>query len=214
MNNETTEKIKAALDRLRGESLKAFEANVRRTYSSEDHGHYVPDNMVRKAVGLADASVRKLVADAISDVLEIMLTPDAFALLQDATLDHLEKLEEVVEQGHGMPLTSVTLKFAADRFDIVRSGLIHTLDSHRPSVATPKHAGGRPPKYEWERALAHIAALANLPDGLPTGPKAQADITRLMNDWFVLKQGTHPDDTDKRAKLVVEEIQALKGKKN
>ncbi|GMM61833.1 hypothetical protein NUTIK01_26100 [Novosphingobium sp. IK01] len=43
---------------------------------------------------------------------------------------------------------------------------------------------GRPPKWDWEGAMAHIAAIAHHPDGLPTGPGAQARIEELIANWF------------------------------
>lgn len=55
--------------------------------------------------------------------------------------------------------------------------------------ATPQSSAvasnrGRPPKWDWEGALAYVVAVANTPDGLETGPGAQAAIERLMADWF------------------------------
>ena len=48
---------------------------------------------------------------------------------------------------------------------------------------------GRPRKWDWEAALAHIIALANKPDGLPTGAGAQARIEELLAQWFIDQTG-------------------------
>lgn len=56
---------------------------------------------------------------------------------------------------------------------------------HKPAVPKMGHSRGRPPKYDWEGALAHVAAVANTPDGLKTGPGAQATIERLIADYFM-----------------------------
>lgn len=44
---------------------------------------------------------------------------------------------------------------------------------------------GRPPKWDWEGAMAHVISKAQHPDGLPTGPGAQARIEGIITDWFM-----------------------------
>lgn len=51
---------------------------------------------------------------------------------------------------------------------------------------------GRPPKWDWERAMAFVVSQAQTPDGLPTGPGAQARIEEMMRDWFVADTGDAP----------------------
>lgn len=51
---------------------------------------------------------------------------------------------------------------------------------------------GRPAKWDWDASLAHIVALANKPDGLPSGPGAQARIEELMVEWFIDRTGDAP----------------------
>lgn len=51
---------------------------------------------------------------------------------------------------------------------------------------------GRPQKWDWEGALAHIVCAAQHPDGLPTGPGAQAKIEAMMSDWFIREAGDAP----------------------
>jgi hypothetical protein len=59
-------------------------------------------------------------------------------------------------------------------------------------------ARGRTAKWDWEGAIAHIAAVANTPDGLPTGHGAQAKIARLLSDWFAQAEGESPADSELR----------------
>lgn len=59
---------------------------------------------------------------------------------------------------------------------------------------------GRPAKWDWDAALAHIVALANKPDGLPTGPGAQARIEELIAEWFIDRTGDAPAISQIRAR--------------
>lgn len=51
---------------------------------------------------------------------------------------------------------------------------------------------GRPPKWNWEGAIAHLVATAQHPDGLPNGSGAQAKVEAMMADWFVAETGDSP----------------------
>jgi hypothetical protein len=51
---------------------------------------------------------------------------------------------------------------------------------------------GRPRKWDWEGAFARLAVVAQHPDGLPTGPGAQARIEKILADWFVTETGDSP----------------------
>jgi len=51
---------------------------------------------------------------------------------------------------------------------------------------------GRPRKWDWEGAFARLAVVAQHPDGLPTGPGAQAKIEKILADWFVSETGDSP----------------------
>lgn len=55
-----------------------------------------------------------------------------------------------------------------------------------------KRSIGRPPKWDWEGSLAFIVSQAQMPDGLPTGPGAQARIEEMMANWFTDKTGDMP----------------------
>ena len=60
---------------------------------------------------------------------------------------------------------------------------------------------GRPPKWDWEAALAHVAAIANLPDGLGDGPGTQARIERMIADHLTT-DGETPSETEVRKRAV------------
>lgn len=51
---------------------------------------------------------------------------------------------------------------------------------------------GRPVKWNWEGALAFVVAQAQKPDGLPTGPGAQARIEEMISSWFIDEAGDSP----------------------
>jgi hypothetical protein len=53
-------------------------------------------------------------------------------------------------------------------------------------------ATGRPPKWNWEGALAYVVSQAQQPDGLPTGPGSQARLEEMMAAWFVQETGDAP----------------------
>jgi hypothetical protein len=71
---------------------------------------------------------------------------------------------------------------------------------------------GRPPKWDWEGALAHVVSLAQHPDGLPTGPGAQARIEALISDWFVrqVQEAPSPSQVRQRAAKIIEMIETPK----
>lgn len=59
---------------------------------------------------------------------------------------------------------------------------------------------GRPRKWDWDAAMAHIVALANKPDGLPTGHGAQARIEELLTQWFLDQVDDSPAVSQIRAR--------------
>ena len=75
---------------------------------------------------------------------------------------------------------------------------------------------GRPQKWDWEGALAHLAAIANTPDGLPSGHGAQSAIAKKMGEWFAAKDGDSPADSElrKRAAMIMASIDALPKTRN
>ena len=74
---------------------------------------------------------------------------------------------------------------------------------------------GRPRKWDWEGALAHVAAVLSCdPDGLPEGRGAQAKIERVISGWFIDETGDTPSEGEvrNRAKLVFAKAAALEAK--
>jgi len=56
----------------------------------------------------------------------------------------------------------------------------------------PGRSIGRPPKWNWEGAMAHIVSVAQHPDGLPEGDGAQARIEDMIANWFISETGNSP----------------------
>jgi hypothetical protein len=51
---------------------------------------------------------------------------------------------------------------------------------------------GRPRTWDWDGATTYLLTIAQTPDGLPTGPGAQAQIERLVAEWFTNETGDAP----------------------
>lgn len=71
---------------------------------------------------------------------------------------------------------------------------------------------GRPAKWDWEGAMAFVVSMAQLPDGLPTGPGAQARIEEIIAGWFVDETGDAPaaSQVRQRAAKVVRMLERSK----
>lgn len=68
----------------------------------------------------------------------------------------------------------------------------------QPDLLDWRRSTGRPPRWDWEGALAHIVSLAQHPDGLPTGPGAQARVEEMIAEWFVNEAGDSPSESQIR----------------
>lgn len=70
---------------------------------------------------------------------------------------------------------------------------------------TPAPRGGRPPKYDWERALVEVFARP-YHGGAPE-PRTQAEVEHLLEQWFI-DRGDSPAESEirKRAKKLFEAI--------
>ena len=55
-----------------------------------------------------------------------------------------------------------------------------------------KRSPGRPGKWDWDGAVAHLLAVANAPDGLP---EIQAKIEDIVADWFVRMYDDAPTES-------------------
>lgn len=71
---------------------------------------------------------------------------------------------------------------------------------------------GRPQKWDWEGAMAHVISQAQHPDGLPTGPGAQAKIEALISEWFVREMLDTPSSSQvrQRAAKIIQMIETPK----
>ena len=70
-----------------------------------------------------------------------------------------------------------------------------------PGSAAPNfRITGRPPKYDWLRFMAQVAAIADHPDGLP---EKQADLERMMLDWCNETWGEMPAISAVREKIAL-----------
>ena len=79
----------------------------------------------------------------------------------------------------------------------------HTLSESEVPASSGGHRSGpigRPPKWDWESALEHLIAQAQTPDGLPHGPGAQAEIERMMSDWFITRENAAPSESQIRSR--------------
>jgi hypothetical protein len=57
---------------------------------------------------------------------------------------------------------------------------------------------GRPRVWDWDGATTYLLTIAQKLDGLPTGPGAQAQIERLIAEWFTRETGDAPADSQVR----------------
>jgi len=99
----------------------------------------------------------------------------------------------------------LSAEFERSQFKVELSGLRFSLDalemmlpavepSASRTTSDSEHvtAIGRPRKWDWEGAFAKLALVAQHPDGLPVGPGAQAQIERILSEWFVAETGDSP----------------------
>ena len=75
---------------------------------------------------------------------------------------------------------------------------------------------GRPQKWDWDGAMAHIVAEAQTPDGLPTGAGAQAKIEAMMQAWFIDQFGDAPATSQirRRASTIIQSLERPKTPKS
>lgn len=91
-----------------------------------------------------------------------------------------------------------TAKLEGMAFELNRIEMLLPTSELRNSSGDTKQAGiiqshiGRPRKWDWEGALAHIVAEAQTPDGLPTGHGAQAKVEAMIANWFEAQSGNSP----------------------
>jgi hypothetical protein len=57
---------------------------------------------------------------------------------------------------------------------------------------------GRPRAWDWDGAMRYLLTIAQKPDGLPIGSGAQAQIERLISEWFTNETGDAPASSQVR----------------
>src|SRR3954471_16875032 len=72
------------------------------------------------------------------------------------------------------------------------------LEAEKHEAIEPRARPGRPRVWDWDGALMHLLKVAQHPDGLPTGPGAQAQLERLVSDWFIETTGNAPSTSQVR----------------
>lgn len=75
---------------------------------------------------------------------------------------------------------------------LIPNASLGSTSSDPRSALHPHSRVGRPPKWNWEGALAHVIARAQTPDGLPVGSGAQARIEEIIGEWFIDETGECP----------------------
>lgn len=92
------------------------------------------------------------------------------------------------------------------------SALGSAIQAHTVKVVEERR--GRKRKWDWEGAICAVVARANLPDGLPEGYRAQAEIGRIMADWFrdhdPNGNSPVPSEIGLRAAKIVEAIESAR----
>lgn len=66
------------------------------------------------------------------------------------------------------------------------------------SKGKAKRSPGRPVQWDWDGAVAYLRTVANSRDGLP---KVQADVERLVAEWFIDIQDDHPVESAIRKRV-------------
>jgi hypothetical protein len=208
MDSKTIDSIEARLNELRAKTLKAFKMQIIKIYSPVEHPAFIPDSLVSEAVRVAEETASQFLRKAVSGASAITGAPEAFLLVRDAVAAHLLDLERAIEKGHGVPLPPNTLKVINERFAAVSQRAYQNLENYRSSFSGSKNEGGRPQKWDWESALIHVIAEANTVDGLPTDRGAQAQIEKIISEWFMRTTGNSPavSEIRKRANVVMKAI--------
>ncbi|WP_324262082.1 hypothetical protein U4960_02740 [Altererythrobacter sp. H2] len=104
----------------------------------------------------------------------------------------------------------------AVRFERAGLPLVNEPSAISQAITATRGGPGAPRRWDWDGALAHLAALAHFSaDGLHradgTEPN-QSDIARQLGDWFIGNGGECPENSQLRTygKRVVQEINTLK----
>ena len=104
--------------------------------------------------------------------------PLAFHGVKEREYPDWEALAEVPSEDYGVGCSPPGI-----RNTILAQHRLSEVDAHnwirRQGQAKP--SPGRPAKWDWDGAVAHLLAVANTPDGLPEN---QAKVELLVAEWF------------------------------
>ncbi len=92
------------------------------------------------------------------------------------------------------------LKFDANRIELLLPAAQFSAKIEKSAGVSTARQMGRPTKWDWDGAMSHVIAVAQTPDGLPTGHGAQAKIEAIMAEWFEAETGNSPAISQIRAK--------------
>lgn len=97
-------------------------------------------------------------------------------------------------------VTFSSLSFEASKIELLLPSMrLENVADHVKS-SQPQRFIGRPPKWDWDGAMAYVIATAQTPDGLPTGHGAQAKIEAMIASWFEDQTGNSPAISQIRSK--------------
>jgi hypothetical protein len=88
------------------------------------------------------------------------------------------------------------LCFERDAIEMMQPGVELASEIREPIEV--RVGRGRPRIWDWDGATMRLLKLAQHPDGLPTGPGAQAQIERLISEWFSETSGNTPSASQVR----------------
>lgn len=163
------------------------------------HEWYEPCSVIPLPFGLVPASTVDWEKGTLSAELLRDMVPNEW-------LQYPEELFEVGEfETLKISLSGLSFDVAAVEM-LVPSASLPNGDA--VTVAAAKRLG-RPPKWDWDAAMAHVTAIA-AQGQLPSGDGAQARLEELIAGYFSTQFGAEPATSDirKRASRI---IQALEG---
>jgi hypothetical protein len=88
--------------------------------------------------------------------------------------------------------------FRWDNIEMLQPG-IELTGVEEASKMTVRARVGRPRTWDWDGVMTYLIGVAQHPDGLPSGAGAQAQIEKLIGDWFVKATGNSPSSSQIRA---------------
>jgi hypothetical protein len=90
--------------------------------------------------------------------------------------------------------------------------ILNTTEKPDPNAAIGRaapHAGGRPPRWDWDAMHRFVISIANTLDGLP---EESSELTKMVEKWFVETTGDQPANSKIRDKVraIYQNVERLK----